>query len=518
MAIDEVMTTASDLAVVMTGVTKRFPGGVIANEDVNLELRKGEVHALLGENGAGKSTLSNVLIGLYRPDEGHISIDGVPVDISSPRHAIDLGIGMVHQHFRLVRPFTVAENVALGMPGRYNQREAEEWVRELGERHGMPVDPGARIWQLSVGEQQRVEILKALSREAKVLILDEPTAVLTPQESEVLFDNIRAMTAEGRTVVFISHKLDEVAAVADRCTVLRDGRSEGTVDVAGATTRDLARLMVGRDVVFHADDTSDRAEIDHDRVVLSVKDAHCLNDRGQKALHGVSLDVHAGEIVAVCGVAGNGQRMLAEVITGMRHRTQGEVIVDGKPIKGRDSRDSIANGVAYIPQDRLGKGLAPSISIEENLVLKSYRQSPVSRGPFLNRSTIRTGANNAIENFGIKCPGPTTPTRLLSGGNVQKVLIAREFANDPVVLIAASPTRGLDVGAIETVRAHLLQAARDGVGVLLITEELDEALALADRIAVMFDGNIVGLVDRDEANVTEIGLMMGGHQQEEVAS
>ena len=496
-------------AVSMAGITKKFPG-VVANDDVSLTLFRGEVHALLGENGAGKSTLSNVLTGLYRPDAGHIEVDGERVDFASPKDAIAAGIGMVHQHFRLVESFTVAENIVLGQAGRYDRSAAEREVRELGERFNMPVDPSARIWELSVGEQQRVEILKALARNAKVLILDEPTAVLTPQEAEALFVNLRTMAADDRAVVFISHKLDEVMAVSDRVTVLRDAKSVAVVNTAETTSRDLARLMVGRDVVFHHEDESERPVIDETRTVLSVSKLSAQGDRGQVAVKDVDLTVRPGEIVAICGVAGNGQRELAEAICGLRKRSGGTVAVDGTTTGGNSSREIAAAGVAYVPEDRHHVGLAQSASIEDNLILKSYRRSPMSRGPFLVRPAIRSHAHELMERFGVKAPGPQTPTRLLSGGNVQKVLLAREMSAGPKVLIAAAPTRGLDVGAIETVRGYLLEAARRGMGVLLITEELEEAIALADNIVVMFDGAVAGVVPRQDADVTTIGLLMGG--------
>ena len=501
-------------AVSMRGITKRFPG-VVANDHVDFDLAAGEVHALLGENGAGKSTLSNVLTGIYHPDEGTIAIGGEVVTISSPRDALAKGIGMVHQHFRLVPTFTVAENIVLGHRGPLRRRDIEGRVRELGERYGLTVDPTAKVWQLSVGEQQRVEILKALERDAKVLVLDEPTAVLTPQEAETLFVTLRAMAAEGRSIVFISHKLDEVMAVSDRVTVLRDARQVGTIDVASSSKRDLARLMVGRDVVFNADDGSDRPVVDRERVVLDVTDLTADDDRGQAAVDGVSLQLYAGEIVAVCGVAGNGQRELAEAICATRHRTGGTVRVDGVATVGQDPREMIRLGVSHVPEDRLHTGLAASVTIEENLVLKSYRRPPISVGPFVKRRAVRSTATSLIERFGVKAPSPSTSTRLLSGGNVQKVLLAREFSAAPKVLIAASPTRGLDVGAIETVRALLLEAARSGVAVLLMTEDLDEAIALADRILVMYEGRIAGEVPRGHADITEIGLLMGGGRPDE---
>jgi simple sugar transport system ATP-binding protein len=374
------------------------------------------------------------------------------------------------------------------------------------------------VWQLSVGEQQRVEILKALARDARVLILDEPTAVLTPREAEVLFETLRAMAADGRSVVFISHKLDEVMAVSDRVTVLRDGRNVGTVPAADTSARELARMMVGRDVVFTTDvGAASRPPVDLDRVLLAVKGLGADGDRGRRTLFDVSFDLHAGEIVAVCGVAGNGQRELAEAICATRARATGSVAVDGRQTTGLDPRELIDAGVAHIPEDRLHTGLAASASIEDNLVLKSYRKTPIASGPFVKRAAVRANAVALIERFGVSAPSPATPSRVLSGGNVQKVVLARELSADPTVVIAASPTRGLDVGAIETVRAMLLDVARAGAGVLLITEELEEAVALADRILVIYEGRIVGEVavdggtgDDSHELVTRIGLLMGG--------
>lgn len=500
----------------MSGISKRFPG-VVANDRIDLEVRSGEVHALLGENGAGKSTLSNVLTGLYRPDGGTISLVGSTVVFHSPRDAIAAGIGMVHQHFRLVPSFTVAENVALGEKGTFDRRESVARVRRLSDRYGLPVDPEAKVWDLSVGEQQRVELIKVLSRDVGVLILDEPTAVLTPMEAASLFTTLRSFADEGRAVIFISHKLDEVMAVSDRVTVLRDARNVGTVDTRATSPRELARLMVGREVVFTQQDTADRPVVDQSRVVLDVVRVDADDDRGRPALRGFSLRVHSGEIIGVCGVAGNGQRELAEVITGLRRRTAGMVIIGDRALEGSDPREAIRAGVAHVPEDRLHTGLAASASIEDNLVLKSYRRPPISVGPFLRRRRIRRNATELIERFGVKARGPRTATRLLSGGNVQKVLLAREFSGHPAVLVAASPTRGLDVGAVETVRELLLDTARSGVGVLLISEDLDEVLALSDRVVIMFDGHVAGEAVRGAADITEIGLMMGGRTRGSVA-
>jgi simple sugar transport system ATP-binding protein len=501
----------------MRGITKRFPG-VIANDRVDFVAAAGEVHALLGENGAGKSTLSNILTGLYLPDEGEIRLRGEPVHFHSPSDALDAGICMVHQHFRLVPPFTVAENVVLGdhtHEGRHfvlNRRAIERRVVELGKRYSLAVEPRAHIWQLSVGEQQRVEILKALYREARILILDEPTAVLTPQEADALFETLRAMAAEGRTVIFISHKLNEVKAVADRVTVLRGGQSIATVDAATATPRELAALMVGRQVELAA--RVARAAPIGPNPELEVEELRVRGDRGgEDAVRGVSLRVRHGEIVGVAGVAGNGQRELAEAITGIRTPASGTVSVDGRRLRAGDPRSAIAAGVAHVPEDRLGTAVAPSRSISENAVLKSYRGKSISRGPVVLWRSVHLHAHDLIHRYSVTTPGPHLRARDLSGGNLQKLVLGREFAGNPRVLIAASPTRGLDVGAIETVHSYLRQAAGDGVAVLLISEDLDEILALSDRVVVMYEGQLTGEFDPTKATVEEIGLAMAGGER-----
>ncbi len=503
-------------AVEMRAITKRFPG-VLANDAVDFEAAAGEVHALLGENGAGKSTLSNILIGLYRPDEGSVVLDGEPVEFGSPSDAIDAGIGMVHQHFRLVPPFTVAENVILGEHREearqffVHPRSIERHVAALGERYGVEIDPRARVWQLSVGEQQRVEILKALYREARILILDEPTAVLTPQESDQLFETLRTMAAEGRTVVFISHKLHEVKAVADRVTVLRGGRNVATVRAADATPRELAALMVGREVELAR--RVERERPAGEDAALYVEGLSVRGDRGEEAVRDVALTVNAGEIVGVAGVAGNGQRELAEAITGMRSPATGAVYVGERRLRLGDPRAAIAAGLAHVPEDRLGTGVAPSLSIAENSVLKSYRGRGISRGPILSWRAIREHAHDLIHRYSVATPGSHLRARDLSGGNLQKLVLGREFSGEPKVLIAASPTRGLDVGAIETVHSYLRGAAADGVAVLLISEDLDEIRALADRIVVMYEGELSGSFDPETATVEEIGLAMAGGER-----
>ena len=504
-------------AVAAFGISKRFPG-VIANDDVHFDVRIGEVHALLGENGAGKTTLSNILTGLYRPDVGHLELSGQRVSFDSPRDAIDAGIGMVHQHFRLIPTFTVAENIALGaaQDGErvlLDMASVEGRITELGEQFELGVDPRARIWQLSVGEQQRVEILKVLYREAKILIMDEPTAVLTPLEADALSQTLTSLTRQGRSVIFISHKLGEVISIADRITVLRQGRSVETIDAAGATRESLAAVMVGREV--------ERVErrgvgaLPGAPVVLSVNELVAEGDRGLPALRSVSLDVRGGEIVAVAGVAGNGQRELVEVLAGLRPRTSGRIEVDGEVLDRADARHPIRMGVAYVPQDRLGTGLAPDLSIAENLVLKRYRRPPVSRPPFLRSSVIDAEAEVLMEQFDVRAPSSQTPTRRLSGGNVQKVLLAREMSGRPKVLVVSTPTQGLDIGAVATVHQLLLDAATEGVGVLLVSEDLDEVLALADRVVVMYEGSVTGVVDASDATIASLGVLMGGGSSEE---
>jgi ABC-type uncharacterized transport system ATPase subunit len=497
-------------------VTKRFPA-VVANDHVDFEAAAGEVHALLGENGAGKTTLSNILTGLYRPDEGEIALFGERVEFHSPRDALDAGIAMVHQHFRLVEPFTVAENIALGDHrdvGRaflVQRRAIEERVVELERRYGLRLDPRARIWQLSVGEQQRVEIIKALYQDARILILDEPTAVLTPQEADGLFETIRAMADDGRTVIFISHKLHEVKAVADRVTVLRRGKSVATVDAAEATLHSLAALMVGREVEIGRRD-DDRTPSDEPVLELDGLSAH--GDRGVAAVKDVSLRVNSGEVVALAGVAGNGQRELAETIVGMRPATSGTIRVRGRTLRLGDPRKAIRAGIAYVPEDRLGTGVAPGLSVASNVVLKSYRHPPVSRGPLLRLGRIRERAQDVIKRYDVRTSGPDAPAWQLSGGNLQKVVLAREFSGAPAVLVAAAPTRGLDVAGIETVHEYLRDAARNSVGVLLISEDLDEILALADRVVVIYEGEIAGERDANAATVEELGLLMAGAKDE----
>ena len=504
----EAAGSTGNLAVELRGISKAFYG-VKANDDVDFDLAWGEVHTLLGENGAGKSTLCSILAGLYRHDSGEFIYDGEPQAFKTPKDALAAGIGMVYQHFRLVANLTVAENLALGhqdLGVQVSQRELEQKAERIGEEYGLPVDPKARIWQLSVGEQQRVEILKLLYRNARVLILDEPTAVLTPQEAEQLFKTMRRMAAEGRSVIFVSHKLHEVMAVTDRVTVLRGGKSVGVVSKAGTDTKELARLMVGKDLVL----PSREGESTFGDPVLSIRDLHVLSDRGLEAVRGVDLDVRAGEVVGVAGVSGNGQRELAYGLVGLREPTLGNVIIDGEDVTNATVLEHIDKGFAYVPQSRLGMGLAPGMTTEENLGLKAFRNPPFSNGPWLRQSAFNERGEKLIEQYDIRGVRPGLPIRLLSGGNLQKALIAREVTLEPKVLIARSPTRGLDVGATGAVREHILAERARGTGVLLISEDLDELLALSDRLVVMFEGQIVGEMPAEEATAERLGLLMGG--------
>jgi simple sugar transport system ATP-binding protein len=493
----------------MRGIVKRFPG-LVANDHVDFDVRPGEVHALLGENGAGKSTLMNILAGIYRADEGAILVQGEPFEPDSPRDAIAAGIGMIHQHFTLVPSLTVTENVLLGLDEpRFWLRLPEygERIAALGERTGLRVDPEARVWQLSVGEQQRVEILKMLYRGARVLVMDEPTAVLAPQETQELFHTLRAMTASGGSIVFISHKLDEVLAIADRITVLRRGRvTAAGIPAAGRTRPELARLMVGREVL----ETIDKPPAALGDVVLEVLGVSADNDRELPALHEVSLEVRGGEVLGIAGVAGNGQTELAEVITGLR-RCTGSIRVNGTEVANRPPRASIASGVAHVPEDRHGTGSAPNLSLTDNLVMKSYRSEPISRGWLLDRLAARTRARDLTTAYEVSAPSIDTEARLLSGGNLQRLIFAREISSGPSLMVAVQPSRGLDVGAVATVHRLLLERRSAGAAVLLISEDLDEILAVADRVAVIYEGRITGIVESAGADIEELGLLMTGH-------
>ena len=491
----------------MRGIVKRFPG-VIANDQVNFDLRAGEIHALLGENGAGKSTLMTVLAGLYRPDAGSILVRGEPVSFRSPRDAIALGLGMIHQHFTLIQSQTVTENILLGLSEpRFviHLADYDKRMAELGRRFALEVVPQAKIWQLSVGEQQRVEILKMLYRGVQVLIMDEPTAVLAPQEIKGLFDTLRAMAAEGKSIVFISHKLNEVMSIADRITVLRHGKvtAEG-LPAAGTTKEGLARLMVGRTVLFDVNKTPQAPG----EPVLEVEGLTAENNKGLPALRGLSLCVRSGEILGLAGVAGNGQAELAEVIAGLRRASGGRLKVNGEDVTNYSARQVIMKGVAYVPEDRNHVGSAPNLSITDNVIMKKYRQQPLARGWSLDRAVARRNAVALKDEYQIAAPSVETMARTLSGGNLQRVILARELSGKPKLLLAMQPTRGLDVGAIEGVHRLLLQQREAGAAILLVSEELDEIFSLSDRIAVIYEGEIVGEVE--DRNAESIGMMMTG--------
>jgi simple sugar transport system ATP-binding protein len=504
----------------MQGIVKRFPG-VLANDRVDFDLLQGEVHALLGENGAGKSTLMNILGGLYQADSGSILVKGVSCSFNSPRDAIRAGIGMVHQHFMLVPSQTVTENILLGLDDpRFLLRltEYDRKVAELAEKFGLPVDPRAKIWQLSVGEQQRVELLKMLYRGADVLIMDEPTAVLAPQEIEVLFTTLKAMVGQGKSIIFISHKLHEVMAIADRVSVLRRGKATARgVSARNITRQDLAKLMVGRDVLFQLVRKSQTAG----DIVLSVEDLHAQNDKGLPALRGISLTVRQGEIVGLAGVAGNGQRELAQVITCLRKSTSGTVRLREEVISDCNAKVAIQRGMAHIPEDRTHVGTSPNLSITDNVIMKRYQKPPIARGWMLDIIAATRYANELKDAYDIVVPTVNTPARLLSGGNLQRVILAREISGQPVVMVAVQPTRGLDVGAIEGVHRLLLAQRETGAAILLISEELEELLSLCDRIYVIYEGQIMGEVingSMDEKQLIEmIGLMMTGSSLDQIS-
>jgi len=490
-------------------VTKRFPG-VLANDRVDFDVKAGEVHALLGENGAGKSTLMKILYGLYHPDEGEILLNGRPVTIDSPTDSINLGIGMIHQHFMLVESLTVAENVALGLPSSRglltDLDRVSKRILELADIYGLKIDPDAYIWQLSVGQQQRVEIIKALYRGAALLILDEPTAVLTPQEVDELFVIMRQMVKDGHALIFISHKLHEVIEISDRISVLRDGRMIGTKLTSETTKQDLANWMVGREVGF----APDRGEVQRGEVRLQLTEVSCGNDRGTPGLRGVSLDVYSGEILGIAGVSGNGQRELAEAVTGLRRVTSGRVSLEGQDVTNLSAGELTDRMLSYIPEERMKDGMIKDFSVAENMILREHQKMPFSRSGFLNLGEISHHTAELIDKFQVKTPSQETLAKNLSGGNIQKVVIARELSRHPRAIIAAQPTRGLDIGATEYVRQQLIEQRKEGTAILLISEDLDEILALSDRIAVIYEGQIMDILPREEATPEKLGLLMAG--------
>ena len=498
------------------GITKAFPG-VVANRDVSLTLHQGEVLCLLGENGAGKSTLMHTVFGLHQPDAGEILVRGEPVRFASSADAIARGIGMVHQHFQLIPVFTVTENVVLGNEVRrgpwLDLKSARARIVELSTRYGLEIDPDATVADLSVGEQQRVELIKALFRDADILILDEPTAVLTPGEVDDLFEVVRSLVASGKSIIFITHKLREVLAVADRITVLRGGEVVGDATPSDATVASLATLMVGRDVVFSVD----KAPSSPGAAVLRVQGMSVADDRGSSTVDGFDLEVRAGEIFGIAGVEGNGQRELVEALMGMRPKTAGTVEIDGHDVTSATPRQVIDLGVGHVPEDRTKHGLVGPFSVGDNLVLNRYRRRPFSRRGLRQEGAIRERAVDLIARFDVRTPGPDVAAATLSGGNQQKVIIARELTGDPKLLVAAQPTRGLDVGSIEFIHRELVRLRDQGAAVLLVSAELDEVLTLSDRIGVIYRGTLVGTFDRADAVREHLGLLMACGLDAEVA-
>jgi len=506
------------LVLELKGITKRFPG-VLANDHIDLTLEEGEIHALLGENGAGKTTLMNILYGLYQPDEGEIFVHGKPIKVHSPSDAIDAGVGMVHQHFMLIPVFTVTENVMLGEEnvkygGVLDRNIAAERIKQISDQYNLQVDPNAYVEDLPVGVQQRVEIIKLLYREANILILDEPSAVLTPQEVEELFKIMHSLLAQGQSIIFITHKLKEVLGIADKITVIRRGKVIGTTTPAEADQNLLAQMMVGREVNLDLD----KKPVVVGENALVVKDLVVLGQHRKVAVEGVNFEVHAGEVLGIAGVQGNGQTELVEALTGLRPILSGMVEIDGKNLTNATPRQVTEAGVAHVPEDRQRDGLVLPFPVADNLMLNTYYLPPFAKGPVLQEAVITKSAETLIDQFDIRTPGPQTPAGSLSGGNQQKVIVARELSRPIKLLIASQPTRGLDVGSIEYIHGRLLQKRDEGCAVLLVSTELDEILELSDRIAVMYRGKIVETLMAEDATKEGLGLLMAGMKPSEVVA
>jgi simple sugar transport system ATP-binding protein len=498
----------------MRNIVKRFPG-VLANDHVNFDVKAGEIHALLGENGAGKSTLMKILYGLYSPDEGEILLDGEPISIESPNDSIRYGIGMIHQHFMLVDNLSVAQNVALGLKTSrgpvVDLAAVSARILELSNQYGLKVDPKAIISNLAVGERQRVEIIKALYRGAALLVLDEPTAVLTPQEVDDIFVIFKEMAAEGHALIFISHKLDEIFALTDRVTVLRDGRVVGTVPTDSVNKKKLANMMVGREVILERF----RPAVETGEVRLELRSVNAVNDNDIPILRDLSLEVRGGEILGVAGVSGNGQRPLAEAIAGLRSVSSGQILLEGKDVTNADPAQMYEVGLSYIPEERMHDGVVKDFSVSDNVILQDHIHPPYSNGLFLNFKAIESKSRELVKSYNVKTPSLDTPVKNLSGGNIQKLILARELDRKPRVLIAAQPTRGVDIGATEYIHAQLLAQRSEGLATLLISEDLDEVKSLSDRILVMFGGESMGIVDADKVTIDQLGLMMAGERMED---
>jgi simple sugar transport system ATP-binding protein len=492
----------------MKGITIRF-GEVVANSNVDFELRKGEIHALLGENGAGKTTLTSILYGLYQPQEGEIYVRGKKVSIKSPNDAMELSIAMVHQHFLLTLPHSVTENIIVGLKSNgflLDIASAEKKIMQLSAKYGLKMDPKAIVGDMAVGEQQRVEIVKALYRDAEILILDEPTSMLIPQEEKALFAMLQTMVRQGLSIIFITHKLHEVMEVSNRVTVLRGGKVVGTVNTAETNETELAKMMVGRPVIESIETKSTA----RNEVVLQLKNVSALNNSNVMFLKDLSLELRKGEILGIAGVDGNGQTELAEVIAGLRKVQSGEIVMDSRPTTNLSPRKIREWGLAYVPQDRLNTGLILEYSIAENLILDRWYTGEYSGKAFLKQGEMKKFAEKVVADFEVKTPGINVPVSSMSGGNLQKVLMARELARDPKVLVVHNPTRGLDIGATEYIHKQLVRQRDNGVGVLMISLDLDEILTVCDRLAVIYEGKIMGIVDRKDADVDQIGLLMGG--------